>query len=74
MNLAVKLKGDVFTIHIDNLPHLYINSTIIGFQSWVTENNYYKIEYYTKHQSILTEYDCIEKWTAILKELDKCLS
>ena len=71
MNIKITLKGDIFTIHIDDLPHLYICSPIISFQAWSEQNKFFKIEYKTKHQSILTEYDCIEKWTAILKELDK---
>lgn len=74
MNLEVKLKGDVFTIHIDGLPHLYICEQILSFQSWSEQDKFYKIEYKTKNQNILTEYDCLEKWTAILKKLDKWLN
>lgn len=73
MKIDVKLKGDVFTIHIDDLPHLYICEPILSFQSWSDQNKFFKIQYKTKNQTILTEYDCPEKWELILKELDKCL-
>lgn len=70
MKIDVKLKGDVFTIHIDDLPHLYICEPILSFQAYNHQNKFYNIEYKTKNQTILTEYDCIEKWTEILKQLN----
>jgi len=73
MNIEVKLKGDVFTIHIDSLPHLYICEPLISFQAWIHQDKFYLIEYKTKNQTITTEYDCFNKWSTILKKLDECL-
>ena len=69
MRIEVKLKGDVFTIHIDDLPHLYICEPILSFQSWTEQDKFYKIQYKTKNQTITTEYDCPKKWTEILNQL-----
>jgi len=73
MNVKIILKGDIFTIHIDDLPHLYICEPILSFQSWSEQDKFFNIEYKTKNQTILTEYDDKNKWITILKELDKCL-
>lgn len=74
MDVKVELKGDVFKIYINDLIHLYICEPIISFQSWSEQNKFYKIQYKTKNQTILTEYDCLEKWTTILKQLNTILS
>lgn len=71
--IEVILKGDVFKIQIDNLPHLYICEPIISFQSWSEQNKFYKIQYKTKNQTITTEYDCENKWQTILKQLNQIL-
>lgn len=71
MNVKITLKGDYLKIYLDDTLHLYINHNIIGFQAWNRENRWWEIEYYTKHKTILTQYDCSNKWKAILKELDK---
>ena len=73
MKIEVKLKGDVFTIHIDGLPHLYICEPILSFQAWNHQSKFYNIQYITKNQKITTEYDCPNKWTLILKELNKII-
>ena len=74
MDVKVELKGDVFKIYINDLIHLYICEPVISFQSWSEQNKFYKIQYKTKNQTILTEYDCLEKWTTILKQLNTILS
>lgn len=73
MKIEVTLKGDVFKILIDDLPHLYICGPILSFQSWSCQNKFYYIEYITKHQTIKTEYDCLQKWTTLLKQLNQIL-
>ena len=73
MKIEVTLKGDVFKIQIDNLPHLYICEPILSFQSWSNQDKFYLIEYKTKNQTIKTEYDSLEKWTQILKQLNQIL-
>lgn len=74
MDVKVELKGDVFKIYINDLIHLYICEPIISFQSWSEQNKFYKIQYKTKNQTILTEYDCSFKWTTIIKQLNTTLS
>lgn len=73
MKIEVTLKGDVFKILIDDLPHLYICGPILSFQSWSNQDKFYLIEYKTKNQTIKTEYDCLLKWTEILKQLNQIL-
>jgi len=74
MKVEIQLKGDVFTIHIDGMLHLYICEPIISIQSFNSQNKFYNIEYTTKHKTILTEYDSVTKWETVLKELNKVLS
>lgn len=73
MKIEVSLKGDVFKILIDGLLHVYICEPILDLQSWNCQNKFYYIEYKTKNQTIKTEYDSLEKWTQILKQLNQIL-
>lgn len=71
MNIEIQYKGYEFKLLIDNLPHIVIKDRIIGFQSWNNENRLFEIEFYTKNKNIKVQYDCINKWTQVLKELNK---
>lgn len=71
MKVKVKLKGDVFTIHINDVLHLAIYEPIISMQSWNEQDRFWKIEFKTKNTTTLTEYDFEDKWLQILKEIDK---
>lgn len=71
MDVKITLNGDYLKIYVDDLLHLCINQSVVGFQAWVREHRWWEIEYYTEHQKILTQYNCPKKWTLILKELDK---
>jgi len=73
MKVKINLIGDIFTIHINDLLHLYICEPIISVQSFNSQNKFYNIEYKTKNQTILTEYDTKEKFETILKELGKII-
>ena len=73
MNILVTLKGGAVKILIDELPHLCIFEPILSYQSWISQSNLYIIEYKTKNQTIKTEYDCLIKWTEILKQLNTLL-
>ena len=42
----------LFKIYINDLVHLCIFDSLLGYQSWIDENGYYKIEFYTDNQSI----------------------
>lgn len=73
MKVGVTIVGDKFKLYINDLPHLVINDRIIGYQSYIEENKWYKIEFYLKDKTILVEYENDEHWVQILKELDKVL-
>ena len=73
MIIEIKLIGDIFTIHINDLLHLYICEPIISVQSFNSQNKFYNIGYKTKNQTILREYDTKEKFETILKELGKII-
>jgi len=73
MKVKITLIGDVFTIHVNDLLHLYICEPIISVQSFNSQNKFYNIEYKTKNQTILTEYDTKEKFETILKEIGKII-
>ena len=73
MKVKITLIGDIFTIHINDLLHLYICEPIISVQSFNSQNKFYNIEYKTKNQTILTEYGTKEKFETILKELGKII-
>ena len=73
MKVKITLIGDVFTIHINDLLHLYICEPIISIQSFSKQDKFFNIEYQTKNQTILTEYDTKEKFETILKELGKII-
>lgn len=71
MIIKIINKGDIFKIYINNLLHLYVCEPIISFQSFSVQDKFYTIEYQTKNRTIVTEYDCLIKWTVILEQLDK---
>lgn len=73
MIVKIEIVADKFKLYINNLPHLVINDRIIGYQSYIEENKWYKIEFYLKDKTILVEYENDEHWVQILKELDKVL-
>lgn len=73
MIVKIEIVADKFKLYINNLPHLVINDRIIGYQSYIEENKWYKIEFYLKDKTILVEYENNEHWVQILKELDKIL-
>lgn len=71
MIIKIINKGDVFKIYINNLLHLYICEPITSIQTYSVQDKFYNIEYQTKNKTVLTEYDCLIKWTQIIQELDK---
>lgn len=76
----LKINDKSIKIYINDLIHLLIKKDeFIGIQSWIMEYKLigfiqitpkYFIEYITKTRNILTEYDDIEKWKAILALLN----
>lgn len=72
-NVEVKLDYDNIKVKINNLTHVSIlRNEYVGYSSWI-ENECYNIEYVTKTNTILTEYNSIEKWKLVLNKLDEKL-
>lgn len=70
MNAAITLSANQFKIHFDTILHLTIRlDELIGVHSWHQGGMFY-IEYTTKTNYILTEYDTKEKWMEVLKLID----
>lgn len=60
MNFNFKNKDGSIKIYIDDLIHLSLKrEDIIGFQSWIEgdDTKRYIIEYYTKHNSNIINYE-----------------
>ena len=64
-------KGAIKIFINDILFVLIKESDFIGLQSWFETDNKFCIEYYTKTQSIFTEYDDFKKWKTMLDILAK---
>lgn len=70
---SLVIEDNCIKLYIDGLLHLNLKqSEFIGFQSWIQgdKSKKYCIEFYMKTNEILTQYDEIDKWTAVLKVLD----
>lgn len=68
-----KTTKGLLKIYINNKLHLVILlASWVSCQSWIDPSVEapYKIEYYLRGTSVLTEYDTIDKWLAILDILD----
>lgn len=73
-NYDIDIKNNCVTLKINGTIHLMLRQDeLIGVQSWIEGDNddKYCIEYYTKSNTILCEYDDISKWKDILNMLDK---
>ncbi len=71
MNVKVELDHYYFKILIDEFPHIIIDKKeYIGFHSWFDSERECSIEFITKTNTILCEYDSKEKWLEILKALN----
>lgn len=59
-------------IHINGIPHLkFLKKKFLGFLSWYESSVDFKLEIYLKGQTILTEYNSLEKWKAVLDIINK---
>ncbi len=55
-------------IAINGIPHLkFLKRKYIGLQAWYESKNDFRIEIYLEGATILTEYNSLEKWKAVLK-------
>lgn len=70
---AVENAGDI-RIFINGTLHLFFQrADILCLQSWKETEHCCKIELYTRHRSVVLEYNSREKWRKVLELLDKCL-
>ncbi len=59
-------------IMIDNLPHLLIDKKeFVGYHSWHDSETECCIEFITKTNTILVEYDSKDKWLQMLKAINE---
>lgn len=73
-DIRVELHFDAIKIYFGNLLHAYIlRSKLLGIQSWRAGENNYFIEYTLNGNNLLTEYDDLEKFQAVLKGLEEIL-
>ncbi len=75
MKVELKIKGSDVKIYIDGILHLrFVQQQLIGIQSWKEGPSWFSIEYYFKEaKPILCAYDNIDKWKAVLKQIDEKL-
>ncbi len=70
MKIELVVTFDRILILFDDNIHLMLKRMeFVGVQSWVEDGNKYCIEYYTKSNKILCEYEGKEKWLGVLNVL-----
>lgn len=74
MIITSKKTGSSIKIYINDILHLFIADRVTSLTSWNHENQLWVVELTTKNNKIKLEYDCLEKWTLILNELDILLN
>ena len=71
MKVDVKLNFYDIRVMVNGLPHVVIDRReYVGYQSYFENETKCTIEFYTKTNVIVCEYDSIEKWKKILKALN----
>lgn len=72
MKIRTENKNGNIKIYVNDVLHVSFNiANLIGIQSYMT-NNFYTIDLYMKGSMvILLEYGTMEKWIAVLAELNK---
>lgn len=73
MSFEVKVADNRVTIYNNGLLHLtFKKEGLVGIQSYIDgDKNMYTIEYYFEKDVVIsTEYNTIEKWIEILKQLN----
>ena len=74
MKIKIETGHYYFKILIDELPHVVIDAKEFkGFHSWRDSDTLCCIEFITRTNKIKVEYDSVEKWKAVLKELNESL-
>lgn len=72
MEITIERKRDRIKIYFNGILH--ISAEIIAVQSWKFEaEKLYYIEYIFKDGSIIADYDNVEHWIEILKQIDKII-
>lgn len=74
MKVQVIIGHYYFKVMVGELLHVCIDrKEFVGINSWYDCDTMCVIEYVTKTNTIRTEYDNIEKWKSVLKELNENL-
>lgn len=74
MNARVEIGHYYFKVFIDNSLHVCIDQKeFVGISSWYDCETMCVIEYITKTNCIRTEFDSVDKWKAVLNELNNNL-
>lgn len=72
MLINIERRRNRISIYFNNILH--ISAEIIAVHSWKFEDEkLYYIEYIFKNGSTIADYDKIEDWVEILKQLDKII-
>lgn len=62
--------NDTKVIYIDQFDK-FQKRRYIGLQSWYVSKNDFRIEIYLEGATILTEYNSLDKWKAVLKIINE---
>lgn len=74
MKVTVETGHYYFKVLINDMLHVCIDiKEFVGINSWTDTPTQCAIEYVTKTNCIKTEFDSIEKWEQVLKELNNNL-
>ncbi len=75
MKVEVQLNFYDIKILVNGLPHVYLSrKEFVGFQSYFENESKCSIEFHCKGGVVVTtEYDSMDKWKAVLRELNKKL-
>ncbi len=74
MNIEVIKCFDAIKIKINGLLHCWVYlPKFLGMQSWYDGTSKWCIEFTMEDNVIICEYDTIDMWSLILRELDKII-
>lgn len=74
--MKIKIIQDYYQIKIliNGLPHICIlTKEYVGFNSWMDSETNCSIEFITKTNTFIVEYDSKEKWIAVLRAINNKL-
>lgn len=72
-NITIDFSTWMVRISINDITYVSYKKTLyVGFQSWMETDHQYPwiVEIYLQGQSIVLEFNSVEKWTTVIKLLD----